>query len=395
MWSVHGPSFSSSAGRPPAEGRVTSGGLRLVAARLAPPAFFGLVPLVVLGFAAYTAFHQHTLGLDFQRELYPEAKLLLHGRDPLASPDANLSGGANRIWPIPAALLVVPLTFLPVKVAAGVFCGLLLVALAAALRLLGITDWRIYGLVALWPPTTYALQSGNLTILLVLLAALMWRFRARRLVPGLALGFAVALKLYMWPFGIWLLARRRFAATALATAIAVAGTLLVLPFMTLDAYIRLMRNLGRTFGPQSYNLIGLLTQAHVASFATATTLADVSGAAVLALAYRRRSLSLVLAATLLLSPIVWMHYYVALIVPLALARPRLAVAWALPLVLYLCPADGGLVRAGDTVIVLALLTVVTVLGEFPVTAPSTQATALLPAFAGEPLVQAGAPATRT
>jgi hypothetical protein len=47
----------------------------------------------------------------------------------------------------------------------------------------------------------------------------------------------------------------------------------------------------------------------------------------------RRSLVLVLAAALVLTPILWLHYLVLLIVPIALARPRLSALWLAPLVL--------------------------------------------------------------
>ena len=47
----------------------------------------------------------------------------------------------------------------------------------------------------------------------------------------------------------------------------------------------------------------------------------------------RRSLSLAVAAALVLTPILWLHYLVLLLVPLGLARPRLSPLWAVPLVL--------------------------------------------------------------
>ena len=178
---------------------------------------------------------------------------------------ADLLIGANRIWPVPAALLVAPLTVFSTQTASILFAVLLVAALGLALWLLGVTDWRVYGIVALWPPTFSAVQTGNLTIILVLLVAVMWRFRDRRFVPGLALGLAVALKLYLWPLGIWLLARRRFASAALAGAIACGGTLLVLPFITLTDYARLMKNLGDTFGPQGYNVVGLIVKSGAGS----------------------------------------------------------------------------------------------------------------------------------
>src|SRR5947209_10157735 len=43
------------------------------------------------------------------------------------------------------------------------------------------------------------------------------------------------------------------------------------------------------------------------------------------------------AAALLLSPIVWMHYYVLLVVPIAIAQPRLGVLWLAPLLYWASP----------------------------------------------------------
>ena len=57
--------------------------------------------------------------------------------------------------------------------------------------------------------------------------------------------------------------------------------------------------------------------------------------AILALAWRRRSLTLAIAAALVLSPVVWRHFFVLLLVPLAIARPRLDVLWLVPIGMWL------------------------------------------------------------
>ena len=55
------------------------------------------------------------------------------------------------------------------------------------------------------------------------------------------------------------------------------------------------------------------------------------GLGVLALAWRRRSLGLAIAAALVLSPIVWRHFFILLLVPLALSRPRFDAVWLIPI----------------------------------------------------------------
>src|SRR5579884_2609477 len=332
---------SAAAGHPSGE---RAAGLGL--GRVASICLLAVLPLALLVGAAVAAVHGGALGVDFRGELYPEASLVVHGHDP-----------------VPAPLLVGPLTALPAPAASAVWVALLLLALAATLHLLGVRDWRVYGLVALWPPTIAALQTGNLTIPLALAVALAWRWRERPLRSGLAAGVAIALKLFLWPLLVWLLARRRFSSAAIATATALAGTLLVLPFTSLASYARLMDNLARTFGPESYNPVGLLAQTGAATLGAARLAALAAGLPLLALAYRRRSLPLTLAAALLLSPIVWLHYFVLLAVSLALVRPRLAAPWALPLLLWPCPGTSGDVRWWHVAIALAVLAGATATAE--------------------------------
>jgi hypothetical protein len=81
--------------------------------------------------------------------------------------------------------------------------------------------------------------------------------------------------------------------------------------------------------------------------AAATVLALLLAAGLLAVAARvardeRReprerdvaTLTLALAAALAASPIVWVHYFLLLVVPVALIRPRLSLLWFVPLAYY-------------------------------------------------------------
>ena len=61
---------------------------------------------------------------------------------------------------------------------------LVLAALVGALWLLEVRDWRIYGVVLLWPATIEAIQTANASLPLTLLVALMWRYRDRAASPG-------------------------------------------------------------------------------------------------------------------------------------------------------------------------------------------------------------------
>ena len=63
-------------------------------------------------------------------------------------------------------------------------------------------------------------------------------------------------------------------------------------------------------------------------------------------------------AGLIATPILWNHYLVLLLVPIALARPRLAPLWLLPLVLWATPHPESLGIAWRIVLVLAVICVV-------------------------------------
>ena len=204
----------------------------------------------------------------------------------------------------------------------------------AALLVLQVRDWRIYGVVLLWPATIEAVQTANASLPLTLLVALMWRYRDRAPIAGAALGYGVAVKLFLWPLVVWLALVGRLRAAAIAALVAAASLLLLLPFTSLHDYVRLLRNLGETFEHESYTPFALLADLGVPDSA-ARVITVALGLGVLALAARRRSIGLAIAAALVLSPIVWRHFFVLLLVPLALSRPRFDAVWLIPIGLWL------------------------------------------------------------
>ena len=249
----------------------------------------GVLPLlaVVLSLAAFST--DGRLALDFHEELYPQAEAVLDGRDPYPPPDAPITDTTNAIWPIPAVLPVVPLTALPAGAADWVATAFVLATLVAALWILDVRDWRVYGVTLLWPPVIDAYQTANVTLPLVLLVAVAWRCRDRWRLAGAALGVALALKFFLWTLAIWLVATGRRGAALLAVAIGAASLLLLTPFIGISGYVHLVRNLSETFDAHSYTPYALLLDLGAPS-AAARALTIVLGLALLALSWRRRSL---------------------------------------------------------------------------------------------------------
>jgi Glycosyltransferase family 87 len=313
-----------------------------------------VLPALVLVTMALVGHEDGSFADDFHHEIYPQAKEMLAGRNPYPVPDFDPTVAPNFIWPPIVAFLHAPLTVLPIGAADLVMIVLGLVFFALALWLVGVRDWRVYGVVALWPQVAGEMRVSHLTPVLCVLAALAWRSRDSRLTPGIAVGAAIALKFFVWPLSLWLAARRRYSSALVAVSIAGASLLLVLPFTPLDDYIRALLQLGRGFDQDAYTLLGLIVQSGGAeTLGRVVTFAV--GAILLTGTWRYRSFTLALAAALTLSPIVWLDYFAVAAVPLAIVRPRLSLVWFLPIATW--GMSGAGIDTGDAPETIRLLVV--------------------------------------
>src|SRR5262245_25611616 len=152
----------------------------------------GAVPILVIALSVWAYAGDDRLALDFHNELYRQAEAVVDGRDVYDSPDADLSDRANALWPMAAVLPVVPLTAVPAGAADWLATAAMIASLVATLWVLRVRDWRVYGAVAYWPAVVAATQTANASPPLPLLAALMWRYRDRAPLAGVALGPAGA-----------------------------------------------------------------------------------------------------------------------------------------------------------------------------------------------------------
>jgi hypothetical protein len=148
---------------------------------------------------------------------------------------------------------------------------------------------------------------------------------------------------------VWMLATRQLRATVWAVLIglgAMFGAWAVIGFDGLEGYPDLLRRLSDIQAERSYSIVGMTSTLGVGE-AVGQALALALGVGLLAwcvvLARRAdqaRSFTCAIAATLVLSPIVWLHYLVALVVPLAILRPRFSIIWLLPVLLWVSPKPG-------------------------------------------------------
>jgi alpha-1,2-mannosyltransferase len=273
---------------------------------------------------------------------------VLAGQSPYPDP-ATFHGDDNYVYPPTLALLMTPLSAFPERYSDTLYMLASIAAIPLALRLLGVRDWRCYVLALFFPFVQDSLRLGTLGPFLILLLALVWRYRNSAAVAGIALGLAVVLKLFLWPFALWLIVTRRFRAmlVAFGTGVGLAlASWAVIGFAGLGDYARLLELLADEEAESSYSLVAV---GHLFGlpYGAASVVALAMGAVLLVIAGRaarwrdrspferdRASFVLVLAASLALTPIVWLHYLSVLIVPIALARPRLSAMWFLPLALW-------------------------------------------------------------
>jgi Glycosyltransferase family 87 len=286
--------------------------------------------------------HRHAVAYDFVNAYLPAARAVLHGIAPYHPSATALASRTVFVYPPVAAYLYAPFTLLPLGVAealATVLTGAVVVAIP---WLLGVRDWRCYAAAFLWAPVYVGLQNVNLSVPLALAAAVVWLLRRRRYAPGVLVGLMVAVKLFAWPLLVFLLVTKRVRAAAAAVGVAGAAILVpwaALAFGGLTRYPHLLQTVEHRERLDTYTLGAVL--APLVSWTGAAVIGYAAGAVLLVACYRARAddrtaYLAALAATLVASPIVWLHYFVLLLVALGIAVPRLSVAWLLPIALWPC-----------------------------------------------------------
>ncbi len=292
-----------------------------------------LVTLLVLG----RALASHALAVDFQHGPLLAGSRLLAGASPYPGPHApEVLNGWPFDYPALAALLGAPFSVLGHVPADTALILLSVGAVVLTLRWCGVRDWRLYGLVFLWPAVIAGWQTANLTLPIMLGIAGLWRYRDRPVIAGALVALVISLKLFLWPLGLWLLATRRYAATGYALVIGVVLNLIAwgaIGFDQIGRYVRLLTAVTRLLSPHTYTLVALL---HITGYPALLAIAAPVLITCVGLGRRghdRHAFTLAIAACLLVTPLVWLHYFALLIVPLALARPRVAPVWFLGVLL--------------------------------------------------------------
>jgi len=302
-------------------------------------ALVGLVALPLLLYAVMlqTFWARGDLGIDLTQTLLPAAREIADGNSPYPAYG----------YPPLVAFALVPLTLVPWPEL--VWTGVLAAALVASLWVLRIRDWRCFGAAFLWGASFHAIQTGNVTIPLLLLTSLAWRARESSVRAGAWTGLAVATKIICWPLAVWLVSTRRLRAAVISVIVAGGVTAVLWGSLGFSGLLDYPSSLGKLQTAQqgsSYTVRALLEDLGAPGLGRlawyALVLAVLAGCVI---AGRRGddrlSFSFAVAAAIVASPIVWLHSFVLLLAPVALYKPRFGIVWVVPALLWFGSGTGN------------------------------------------------------
>lgn len=310
--------------------------------------------LLALGVAgAYLLFGLLTASYTFACDFYAyagAADRLLAG-----SPVYDLSvrsTGECGIFQYPPTFVIgaIPFAVLDPVVGALAWITFLVICYVLAISAMPVRTeirWAVGLLGAFSWPFIFGVRIGQVGPILLLLAALGWRWLERPSRLGTTIGLGVLIKLQPAVIGLWLAARLEWRAAMATGATVVAGTLIAAAVGLVDwiGFVTLLRQLSDASTVPANLSIGaaavkLGLPAAAAPIVQAVGTAGVVAAVVVAArrATREAGYLTAVVASQLVSPILWDHYALALLLPVAFLLDRnlwwaslvpLAMAWVL------------------------------------------------------------------
>lgn len=295
--------------------------------RAALPIVAVLTFVVVVG--ATLAVAGETLGFDFLA--YHQAAVRLLDGQPLYDTSFEATGGFGLFYYPPTfAPLILAFGLLPATTAVWAWTAILLGSFALGTAILPVTRtvrWWVVLLAGLSWPFTYAVKLGQVGPILFFLFAIGWRWLDDPIRLGASAALGTAIKLQPAIIFVWAALTRRWTALAVGAVVlgglAVAATLLAGTGAWSD-FFSLVRQVGDPITtPHNFTPGAIAYQlgvsAEIASLIQLACTVIVVGSVVVAARWATAEASYLVAviASQLLSPILWDHYAMLLLLPVA------------------------------------------------------------------------------
>jgi hypothetical protein len=287
------------------------------------------VAVFVLVIGAILTSAGSTLGYDMYAYVHAAERLLAH--QPLYDPTVDMAGGfAIYLYPPPFALLAIP--FVPLTAAFGPWpwIALLVGCFVAGVAILPVrrdVRWLVVLLGGLSWPLAYSLKLGQVGPILFLLFAIGWRWRDRPGPLGAAMALGTIVKLQPALLFGWALLSRRRRAVGLGVAILAVATVVatvVTGLGTWADYASLLRQVSAPVTTAHNFTPGAIAYRMGMPEGAATALQWISTIAALLTAGWAALRAdgdvgylAAVTASQLISPLLWDHYAMLLLLPTA------------------------------------------------------------------------------
>ncbi len=307
-----------------------------------------VVAIVLPGILIALTLLQPGENLGYDYEAYVRAAQRFLDGQPLYDPQVEQAGGfAVYLYPPPFALAMVPFALLPDALGTWLWMALLVgcfVAGVAALPVPATVRWLVLLLGGINWPVLYGLRLGQVGPILFLLFCLCWRWLDRQERFGIAAALGAIVKVQPGLLLAWALLTRRWRAVVAGSVVLLvvgAVTTLVVGTGAWSDYVSLLRAIGGNPVTTEHNFapgavaFQLGAPESVAVLIQAVTVIATVLVVLAAIRWSTAEQSLICAivASQLVSPLLWDHYAIVLLIPAAylLARGH---AWgvAIPLV---------------------------------------------------------------
>jgi Glycosyltransferase family 87 len=281
---------------------------------------------VYMWFGLTTA--QSTFGCDFLA-YYNASVHWIHGQAIYDLAQTSTGTCGTFQYPPPFVLLAAPFSFLGFELGNWAWIAFLIGCFAVGTALLPVrssTRWIVLLLGAIGWPLIFGVRIGQVAPILYLSFAAAWHWLDDPRGLGSAIALGTLVKLQPALLGMWLLVRREWRAIkfAVMTGVVIVGAAAIVGLRDWLDLLTLLRNLSDALTqPSNVALGAVLYQlgapaAVAGGVQTITTIAVLGAVIVLGLRLPREAGFLAtIVATQLVSPIVWTHYALALLLPVA------------------------------------------------------------------------------